>query len=232
MRKAGACAGAHPVGDCHVNCRAWIVRRSGPDVRTRRLRIGLACVAALLVATAGAAAHPLVQAAREQIGKTLVYDPAYRKIAFPNGDVPEDRGVCTDVVIRALRTVYAYDLQARVNGDIRSNFEIYPKAWGLGRADPNIDHRRVPNLQVFFQRRGWEVPVTAQPGDYQPGDLITQRLPGNLPHVAIVSDRLATHGGPLVIHNIGRGTREEDTLFAFPITGHYRLPAGFVVPSR
>lgn len=152
-----------------------------------------------------AAADPLVDAARGQIGRTVLYDPAYRRIAFPNGDVPEDRGVCTDVVIRALRTVHGYDLQARLNADIRAAGADYPRIWGLAGADANIDHRRVPNLQVFFRRRGWDVPVSAAAGDYRPGDLVTQRLPGNLPHIAIVSDRSAPGGRPLVIHNIGSG---------------------------
>lgn len=172
-----------------------------------------------------AAADSLAESARGQIGKTVLYDPAYRRIAFPNGDVPEDRGVCTDVVIRALRAARGYDLQARLNADIReASGRAYPKIWGFARVDANIDHRRVPNLQTFFRRRGWEIPISAMASDYRPSDLVTQRLPGNLPHIAIVSDRSAPSGRPLVIHNIGSGAREEDTLFAYPITGHYRLP--------
>lgn len=166
---------------------------------------------------------PFVAAARAQVGKTVIYDPAYKRIAFPNGDVAEDRGVCSDVVIRALRSAYGYDLQRELNTDIRKEPSAYPRRWGLNAADSNIDHRRVPNQQVFFRRKGWEKPVTQEAKDYRAGDLVTQMLPGNLPHIVIVSDRSSPVGTPFVVHNIGAGAREEDTLFAFPITGHYRF---------
>ncbi|MBB3900835.1 DUF1287 domain-containing protein [Methylobacterium brachythecii] len=184
------------------------------------------CLVLTLLAISPALAEPrppFVAAARAQIGKTLIYDPAYQRIAFPNGDVPEERGVCTDVVIRALRVAYGYDLQRELNADIRKKPSAYPRRWGLRGADTNIDHRRVPNQQAFFRRKGWELPVTQEPKDYRAGDLVTQMLPGTLPHIAIVSDRVSADGRPLVIHNIGAGAREEDTLFAFPITGHYRF---------
>ncbi|MGB8818558.1 MAG: DUF1287 domain-containing protein [Rhizobiaceae bacterium] len=168
-------------------------------------------------------AQKLIAAAKSQIGVTNAYDPAYRKLAFPGGDVPRQVGVCTDVVIRAFRDGLGIDLQALVNADMKRAFADYPKTWGLKRADSNIDHRRVPNLQTWFERRGASLPVTASADDYRAGDLITQMLPGNLPHIAIVCDELnSTQSALQVIHNIGGGARMEDTLFAFPMTGHYR----------
>ncbi len=164
----------------------------------------------------------LVNAARRQIGVTVSYDPAYTRIPYPGGDVPESRGVCTDVVIRALRT-QRIDLQQRVHEDMRTHFAMYPQKWGLRGPDRNIDHRRVPNLQTWFKRQGWSLPITSRAADYRAGDLVTWILPGNLPHIGIVSDRKTMLGAtPLIIHNIGRGTREEDILFDHKITGHYR----------
>jgi uncharacterized protein YijF (DUF1287 family) len=169
----------------------------------------------------------LVQAARSQIGVTLRYDPAYVSLPYPRGDVPPDRGVCTDVVIRAYRKAYGCDLQSLVHEDMARTFQAYPKTWGMKGPDKNIDHRRVPNLQTFFERQKARLPVTDRGVDYLPGDLVTVMLPGNLPHIMIVSDRKRSDGLPLVIHNIGQGTREEDYLFGFPRTGHYRF-----VPRR
>jgi uncharacterized protein YijF (DUF1287 family) len=164
----------------------------------------------------------LVSAARRQIGVTVSYDPAYTRIPYPGGDVPESRGVCTDVVIRALRT-QRIDLQQRVHEDMRADFAMYPQKWGLRGPDRNIDHRRVPNLQTWFARQGWSLPITSRAADYRAGDLVTWMLPGNLPHIGIVSDRKTMLAAtPLIIHNIGRGTREEDILFDYKITGHYR----------
>ena len=164
----------------------------------------------------------LAAAARRQIGVTVRYDPAYVRLSYPGGDVPASRGVCTDVVIRALRT-QRIDLQQRVHEDMRAHFAEYPQKWGLRAADSNIDHRRVPNLQTWFERQGWSLPVTSRAADYRAGDLVTWMLPGNLPHIGIVSDRKTMSGGtPLIIHNIGRGTREEDILFDHRMTGHYR----------
>lgn len=162
-------------------------------------------------------------AARGQVGKTVRYDPAYVGLAYPNGDVPLDRGVCTDVVIRALRTAYAMDLQWLVHEDMKAAFSAYPANWGLSRTDRNIDHRRVPNLRRFFERKGYAREVTTVKADYRPGDIVSCTV-GNRPHIMIVSDRKAPDGTPLVIHNIGRGTREENRLFEFSLTGHYRLP--------
>ena len=168
------------------------------------------------------ASPPLVAAARAQIGVTLRYDPAYIVLPYPNGDVPQDRGVCTDVVIRALRS-QGFDLQQRVHEDMRAHFDAYPKKWGLRAPDPNIDHRRVPNLQTWFDRQGWSVPVRDRDADYRAGDIVTWTLPGHLDHIGIVSDRRSPFTyAPLILHNIGHGTREDDILFAYPITGHYR----------
>ena len=168
-------------------------------------------------------ARKLVSAARSQIGRTTIYDPAYVGLAYPMGDVPIERGVCSDVVIRAYRDAFGMDLQQLVHEDMRRNFSSYPKRWGLKRPDRNIDHRRVLNLEVFFERRKARLDVTGQARDYRPGDIVSQTLPGNLPHMAIVSDQVSTDGTrPMIVHNIGAGTRLEDGLFAFQITGHFR----------
>jgi uncharacterized protein YijF (DUF1287 family) len=186
----------------------------------------LLALGVMLAAASAAAPAPLVEAARAQIGVTVRYDPAYVRLAFPGGDVPADRGVCTDVVIRAYRAAYGLDLQKAVNADMQARFSAYPKQWGMRQPDSNIDHRRVPNLQVFFQRKGQSLPAGADAAAYRPGDLVTQMLPGALPHIAIVSDRKSATGIPLVIQNIGRGVHEDDSLFGFPITGHYRFAPG------
>lgn len=166
----------------------------------------------------------LVSAAREQIGMTVYYDPAYVRLSYPDGDVARDRGVCTDVIIRALRDAYAMDLQRLVHEDMKQNFSVYPKNWGLSRPDRNIDHRRVPNLQVYFKRHQVSLPVrSTDVARFLPGDIVTSMLPGNLPHIMLVSDKKSHDGTPLVIHNIGSGTREENVLFAHKITGHYRI---------
>ncbi len=168
-------------------------------------------------------AKRVVDAARAQVGVTVRYDPAYVSLSYPNGDIPMAAGVCTDVVIRALRVAAAMDLQQLVHEDMKKHFGRYPQIWGLKRPDKNIDHRRVPNLRTYFVRRGWEVPLTENPDDYKPGDLVTCTVPPNLPHIMIVSDQKSADGRPLVIHNIGAGTKEEDRLFEFKLTGHYRV---------
>lgn len=162
----------------------------------------------------------LIDGARNQVGVTVRYDAAYVSIAFPGGDVPMDRGVCTDVVVRAYRTV-GVDLQLLVNQDMRKAFHAYPHAWGLSKPDPNIDHRRVLNLGVFFTRHGQSLPVTAVASDYKPGDIVAWRLPDGRPHMGLVSDRLES-GTPLMVHNIGAGARIENVLFTLSIIGHYR----------
>lgn len=163
----------------------------------------------------------LTQDAKKQIGVTTGYDPAYRKLAFPRGDVPIETGVCTDVVIRAYR-LQNMDLQQLVNHDMKSNWSAYPKNWGLKSTDKNIDHRRVPNLEVFFARKGQTLSTTDK-DSFKAGDVVTWRLPnGNLPHIGIVSDNVAVDGTPLIIHNIGRGTQEENILYSYPIVKHFR----------
>lgn len=166
----------------------------------------------------------LVTAARAQIGKTVRYDPAYRKLDYPNGDLPIESGVCTDVVIRALRAGPGIDLQQRVHEDMKGHFAQYPKNWGLKKPDPNIDHRRVPNLQTYFKRSGWEIEAKDGVRTFQAGDLVTCIVPPNLPHIMIVSDKSSPAGRRLVLHNIGKGTQEEDRLADFRITGQYRVP--------
>ena len=165
----------------------------------------------------------LVSAARRQIGVTVRYVPDYQRIAYPNGDVPREQGVCVDVVIRALRDARKVDLQQLVHEDMKANFAQYPRNWGLKKTDTNIDHRRVPNLQCYFKRKGYALKVTTKASDYKPGDFVTCKVAGRLLHIKLVSDGKSKGGTPLVIHNIGQGAREEDSLFAYPITGHYRM---------
>lgn len=165
----------------------------------------------------------LVEAAREQTRHPVVYDGSYQRIAYPMGDVAPDRGVCTDVVIRAYREL-GIDLQQLVHEDMKAHFSLYPKHWGLSRPDSNIDHRRVPNLQTYFTRHGRSLEVPRTADAYKPGDLVTWMLPGNLPHIGLVSSRRSADGErPLIIHNIGAGPKEEDALHVAPITGHYRF---------
>jgi uncharacterized protein YijF (DUF1287 family) len=164
----------------------------------------------------------LVAAARRQIGVTRLYDPAYVEMPYPGGDVPADRGVCTDVVVRALRAT-GIDLQQAIHEDMRVHFAEYPQMWGSSDPNRNIDHRRVPNQMRWFERLGWSHPISALPGDYAPGDIVAWKLSGSgLLHIGIVSDRKARNGTPLILHNIGRGTQEENLLFAHIIIGHYR----------
>ena len=170
-------------------------------------------------------ADRLVAEAARQIGITVIYDPAYVPLSYPGGDIPRKRGVCTDVVIRAYRDAFDIDLQKLVHDDMKKHFSSYPKIWGLSRPDRNIDHRRVPNLERFFKRAGALLEASSDPAAFKPGDLVSQRLPGNLPHISIVSDEVANDGvTPLVIHNIGAGTRMENRLFAFKHSGHFRFP--------
>jgi uncharacterized protein len=180
-----------------------------------------ALLALLLAQPVLADGRCLVEAARKQIGVTVSYDSGYQRIPFPNGDVAMERGVCTDVVVRAYRQL-GVDLQVKVNEDMKAAWKVYPKNWGLSRPDSNIDHRRVPNLATFFSRKGQSLPVSRNALDYAPGDVVTWRLPSGVPHIGIVSDRRTRAGVPLVVHNIGSGTQEEDSLFLFTLTGHYR----------
>ena len=164
----------------------------------------------------------LSDAAVELTQQKVIYDPSYFSIAYPNGDVPSDKGVCTDVIIRAYRKL-GIDLQKEVHEDMRSNFSLYPKNWGLTKTDRNIDHRRVPNLMTYFKRKGAALSISKDPKDYLPGDIVTWSLGGGLTHIGIVVDQKSSDGKrPLIVHNIGRGQVLEDCLFSFEITGHYR----------
>lgn len=166
----------------------------------------------------------LVRAAIDRTNDQVTYDGSYFSIPYPNGDVPANLGVCTDVVIRSYRKINI-DLQKLVHEDMKHNFSDYPskRIWGLSRTDTNIDHRRVPNLQTFFSRNGHSLELTNEGADYKPGDLVTWMLPGNLPHIGIVTSKKSTDGQrPLIVHNIGAGPKIEDMLFSYKITGHYR----------
>jgi hypothetical protein len=158
----------------------------------------------------------------ERVQHTVRYDPAYVVLDYPNGDVPADTGVCTDEVIRSYRAL-GIDLQKLVHEDMKRAFAAYPKIWGLRTTDRSIDHRRVPNLQTFFKRRGAALPVTQKAEDYHPGDIVTCTVPENLPHIAIVVPAADGSATPWIVHNIGRGPKHEGRLFEFPITGHYRF---------
>lgn len=166
----------------------------------------------------------LSAAALAQTNDSVTYNGVYFKIAYPMGDVPAQYGVCTDVIIRAYRKL-DIDLQQLVHEDMRANFAFYPakRNWNQTKTDTNIDHRRVPNLQTFFTRHGKKLSASNTPEDYQAGDLVTWMLPGNLPHIGIVTDQRSADGQrPLIVHNIGAGPKLEDMLFDYSITGHYR----------
>ena len=167
--------------------------------------------------------HKLSDAAIERTHHTVRYDPAYIHIPYPNGDVPESTGVCSDEVIRAYRAL-GVDLQKEVHEDMQSNFSKYPNQsrWMLQHTDTNIDHRRVPNLMVFFSRKGQSLTITQNAKDYAPGELVTWDLGGNVPHIGIIVDSKAPSGRYRVVHNIGQGPKLEDVLFDWKITGHYR----------
>lgn len=158
----------------------------------------------------------------------VVYDAAYRPIDYPMGDVDPGRGVCADVVVRALRAL-DIDLQKQVHEDMTASFGAYPRHWGLARPDPNIDHRRVPNLEAWMRRQGYRLGPSDDAADYAPGDIVAWNLKGAsngwLPHIGIVTDRAGPSGAPLVVHNIGAGPQLEDVLFRWPMTGRYRITA-------
>ena len=161
----------------------------------------------------------LIVHARTQIGVTTKYDPAYVALAYPGGDVPRDRGVCIDVIIRAYREAFSFDFQKHVHEDMAANFQAYPKRWGLTRTDRNIDHRRVPNIETWLERHGHEMPTQ----DWQPGDLITCRVGGTLPHIGILSSRKDRHGRWKAIHNIGLGTLEDNRIWAYSTRRRFRF---------
>lgn len=195
-------------------------------MRQKRSTRDFVMLALLLVAPTAAISQPpasrsglaLARAARGQVGITRLYDPSYRKLSYPGGDVPIERGVCSDVVIRAFRSM-GIDLQAEVHKDMRQHFNLYPRMWGLRKTDTNIDHRRVPNLMLFFKRRGKALPLR---GDFLPGDVVAWRLSNGLHHIGIVAEPKARAGQHLVVHNIGQGAQLEDVLNSFEKIGHYR----------
>lgn len=168
-------------------------------------------------------ASKLIEAARSQIGVTLQYVPSYRSLDYPMGDFTRAEGVCTDVVVRAYRDAFTFDLQKALHTDMSARFSEYPEIWGLSRADKNIDHRRVPNLETWLKDKGYERPVPTKLRDWQAGDLFSMRLGGRLPHIAIVSSTRDAASTPLVIHNIGRGTREEGLLGGQPNTRRFQF---------
>ena len=164
----------------------------------------------------------LSDAAMELTKQHVEYDPGFFAIAYPNGDVPNDKGACTDVIIRAYRKL-GVDLQKEVHEDLKANFSKYPKIWGLSKPDWNIDHRRVPNLMVFFARHGTVKPVTLNASDYVPGDIVCWNLGGSVTHIGLVVNRKSADGKRnLIVHNIGGGQVLADCLFEFKIIGHYQ----------
>jgi uncharacterized protein len=165
----------------------------------------------------------LVAAAIERTHHSVRYVSEYVRIPYPGGDVPADTGVCTDEIIRSYRAV-GVDLQKEVHEDMLQNFAAYPnqRRWLLAHPDSNIDHRRVPNLMVFFQRKGESLPITSRAEEYEPGDLVTWDLGRNVPHIGIVVGQRAWRGRYMIVHNIGEGPKMEDVLFNWKITGHYR----------
>ena len=197
---------------------ALYVRAHDRDARFARRE---ASAPVRVVDRSSSAAKRLVAAAESQIGKTVRYDAAYTPIKYPGGDVPIDRGVCTDVVVRAFRAM-GVDLQVKIHRDMVKAFDRYPHRWGLQAPDTNIDHRRVPNMQLYFTRTGKSLPITHDGQDYQPGDVVIWSVRGR-PHTGIVTRTVAEDGTHFcIVHNFGRGTQIEDILFRYPITGHYR----------
>ena len=210
--------------------RGKIRLRQTKSVREDSLMMRLISVLAALIVSSpllpaqqSAEIARFLVSAQAQIGTTLTYDPAYTSLDYPGGDVPIERGVCSDVAIRAFRGT-GLDLQKEVHEDMTRAFSVYPKNWALQKPDSNIDHRRVLNLMTFFKRRGKSLPVTQNAADYRPGDLVTCIVPPHLPHIMIVSDQFSPldPSRRLIIHNIGHGARAEDRLFEFELTGHFR----------
>ena len=188
----------------------------------------LCCGLALCLVASAAAAHAqderarMLAAAHAQVGVTVLYDPAYRRMAYPGGDVPLERGVCSDVIVRAWRAA-GIDLQAELHRDMRSAFAAYPRTWRIAQPDAYIDHHRVPSLETWLQLRGSAIAVSQDPRDYHAGDLVTWRLERGQPHIGIVSDHRSPDGQrPLIVHNIGAGVQVEDVLFGWRIHAHFR----------
>lgn len=192
------------------------------------MRRAVVCLLVFLAASPPTRAGNLdiVAAARRQVGVTLLYDGSYRALRYPGGDVPAERGVCTDVIVRALRVARSLDLQKLVHEDLVAHRAEYPhpRRWNSAGPDASIDHRRVPNQMAWFSRQGWSRPLDTEASAYLPGDIVAWDLGRGVLHVGIVTDRRAVTGAPLVVHNIGAGAREDDILFRFAIIGHYRPP--------
>ena len=190
----------------------------------RRTRTAGALLLSVLLASPAAGdrastGRSLAAAAARQVGVTTRYDPSYVRLGYPNGDIPLDRGVCADVIVRAFRTI-GVDLQVELHKDMKGNFSAYPRNWGLRSPDRNIDHRRVPNLMKYFERKGKRL---APDASYEPGDVVAWQLPNNLYHIGIVAeDRVPRTSRHYMIHNIGAGAQKEDVLFSFKILGRYR----------
>jgi uncharacterized protein YijF (DUF1287 family) len=164
----------------------------------------------------------LSNAALSIIDPNVIYTPDYTTIKYPNGDVPAKTGVCSDVVIRACRKL-GVDLQKEVHEDMKANFSKYPTKWGLKKTDTNIDHRRVPNLEVFFARKGTKLPISENANDYKTGEIVTWMINGKLPHIGIVTHKKSADGKrPLLVHNVGGGQVLEDCLFNYEIVGHFK----------
>jgi len=197
---------------CVFLARDWMARRKHP---VSAITVSMPAEPPGAVGDVGLA---IVAAARGQVGQTVTYDPAYIRLKYPLGDIPIERGVCTDVIVRALRDALAMDLQRLVHRDMWAAFLFYPKRWGPRLPDKNIDHRRVLNLMRYFERKGFSIPVSENPEDYLPGDIIANEI-----HIMIVSDRKTEQGEPLIIHNIGSGAREEKGFHPNIISAHYRI---------
>ncbi len=163
----------------------------------------------------------LANAAISIVDPSVIYTPDYISLKYPNGDVPAKTGVCSDVVIRAYRKLNI-DLQKEIHEDMKANFSKYPKKWGLKSCDTNIDHRRVPNLEVFFTRKGKKLEVSDNPNDYKAGEIVTWMIGGKLPHIGIITHKKSADGmRPMIVHNIGSGQVLEDCLFNYEIVGHF-----------
>lgn len=167
----------------------------------------------------------LVKAAIERTKQHIIYDPSYYTISYPGGDIPTDKGLCTDVVVRSYRAGLGIDLQILVHEDMQKHFKDYPQLWGAKKPDTNIDHRRIPNLAYFFQHKGSKLPNSQNGLDYQAGDIVVWNLAGEqqlLPHIGLVTDKKNAQGVPYIVHNIGQGPVLDACLFTYKIIGHYR----------
>jgi uncharacterized protein YijF (DUF1287 family) len=197
-------------------CTKQQLTRSAPVVPANRIHKPLPENASVQL-------RQLIEGANAQVGITVGYDPSYVEIAYPDGDVPESTGVCADVIVRAFRKA-GIDLQKEIHEDMKRDRSAYSNKWGANLPDANIDHRRVLNLRTYFERQGKSLPVTNGRGDYLPGDVVTWDLGNGLDHIGLVSDVWSEDSrGCMVVHNIGAGTKVEDVLFSWKITGHYRF---------